>query len=126
MKSVFVTLLAVGVLTHAGTAMAQARTLEAFVTEANRVPLNPASAFRSDARRLMGEGNAAVRAVGAEIRAARQAGRTPPACPAGSIEVNPRQLLAFLNAIPQARRERMTPTDGIRAWMASRYPCPAA
>jgi hypothetical protein len=39
--------------------------------------------------------------------------------------MNPRQLLEYLNAIPQARRQRMTVTDGIRSWMASRYPCPA-
>lgn len=126
MKLVLAAAVAASILASAGSALAQARTLEAFVTEANRVPLNATSAFRSDARRLMGEGNAAIRAVGAEIRAARAAGRTPPACPTGSIEVNPRQLLAFLNGIPQARRQRMTPTDGVRAWMASRYPCPAA
>lgn len=126
MKFVLAAAVAAAILVPASTVLAQARTLEAFVTEANRVPLNPTSALRSDARRLMGEGNAAFRVVAAEIRTARDAGRTPPACPTGSIEVNPRQLLAFLNAIPQTRRQRMTPTDGVRLWVASRYPCPAA
>jgi len=101
-------------------------TLDAFVTRANRIPLNPLAALRPDARRLMNEANAAFTAVGAENRAARAAGRRPPACPPAEMQVNPRQLLAFLNAIPQARRARMTPTDGIREWMANRYPCPAA
>jgi hypothetical protein len=117
---------AAGLMLTASSASAQTRTLDTFVTEANRVPLNPTSAFRSDARRLMREGNAAFTAVGNEIESARAAGRTPPACPPERVSVNPRQLLDHLNAIPQARRLRMTPTDGIRSWMAARYPCPAA
>lgn len=102
-----------------------ARTLDTFVTEANRVPLNPTAMLRSDARRLAGEFRAAFGTIRTEVRTARAAGRTPPACPAGKVEVNPQELLRFLNAIPQAQRVRMTPTDGIRAWLASRYPCPA-
>jgi hypothetical protein len=107
-------------------ASAQTRTLDTFVTEANRIPLNPTSAIRSDARRLVREFNASMSAVGTEVRTARAAGRTPPACPPERIQMNPRQLLDYLNAIPQARRRQMTPTDGIRAWLGSRYPCPAA
>ena len=127
MRQVVAAAVAAFILLGAGSAAAQAgRTLDAFVTEANRVPLNPTSALRSDARRLMREVNAAFTAVGTEVRTARAAGRTPPACPAERMEVNPRQLLGFLNAIPQPRRLRMTPTDGIREWVASRYPCPAA
>jgi hypothetical protein len=105
---------------------AQTRTLDTFVTEANRIPLNPTSAIRSDARRLMREFNASMTIVGNEIREARAAGRQPPACPPDRVQMNPRQFLDHLNAIPQSRRQRMTPTDGIRSWMASRYPCPAA
>ena len=105
-------------------ALAQpARTLDAFVTEANRIPLNPTAMLRPSARRLAGEASEAFRVIGGEIRAARAAGRTPVACPADKIQVNPRQLLAFLNAIPQPRRARMSVTDGFRAWMADRYPC---
>ena len=127
MKSMIVAIIAASVLLPVEKAHAQSgRTLDAFVAEANRVPLNPTSALRSDARRLMGEANAAFRTVGAEVRSAREAGRTPPACPPGRIEVNPRQLLAYLNGVPQPRRMRMTPTEGIRGWVASRYPCPGA
>lgn len=126
MKSVLAAIAAACILVPAGIALAQARNLDAFVTEANRVPLNPTSALRSDARRLMREANTAFTTVGTEVRTARAAGRTPPACPPERVSVNPRQLLDFLNAIPAARRQRMSPTDGIRAWMASRYPCPAA
>ena len=111
----------------AGSASAQsAMTLESFVTRANRIPLNATAMLRPDAHRLKGEAERAFRTVGTEIRTARTAGRAPAACPPERIELNVRQLLAFLNGIPEARRERMTVTDGIRAWMRSRYPCPAA
>ena len=110
----------------AGAASAQSgMTLDAFVTRANRIPLNPTALLRPDAHRLKGEAERAFRTVGTEIRTARAAGRTPPACPPARIELDVRQLLAHLNGIPQSRRQRMTVTDGIRSWMTSRYPCPA-
>lgn len=110
----------------AGPALAQsAMTLDAFVTRANRIPLNPTAMLRPDAHRLKGEAERAFRTVGHEIEAARTAGRTPPACPPTQINLNVRQMLGFLNGIPEARRQRMTVTDGIRSWMASQYPCGA-
>ena len=108
----------------AGSASAQSgMTLESFVTRANRIPLNATAMLRPDAHRLKGEAERAFNAVGREIREARAAGRTPAACPPERIQLNPRQLLDYLNGIPQARRQRMSVTDGIRTWMASRYPC---
>lgn len=109
----------------APSAMAQSGpTLEQFVVRANRIPMNPLGALRPDAHRLKSEGEAAFGVVNTEVRAARAAGRRPPACPPERISVNPQQLLGFLNAIPQTRRTRMTVPDGIREWMADRYPCP--
>jgi hypothetical protein len=117
-------LVALGVLLAPGAVEAQnQRTLDGFLTEANRIPLNATSALRPSAHRLKGEAERAFSNVGREIRDARAAGRTPPACPPERIELNPRQMLDYLNGIPQARRQRMTVTDGIRSWMASRYPC---
>jgi len=108
----------------AGSATAQTgMTLDAFVTRANRIPLNPTAMLRPDAHRLKGEAERAFRTVGNEITTARSAGRTPPACPPAQINLNVRQMLAFLNGIPEPRRQRMTVTDGIRSWMASQYPC---
>jgi hypothetical protein len=108
----------------AGSGAAQSGgTLDSFVARANRIPLNPTAMLRPDAHRLKSEAEHAFEAVGREIRDARAAGRTPPACPPERINLNPRQLLDFLNGIPQARRQRMTVTDGIRAWRTSRYPC---
>lgn len=114
--------LAAAMLATAVTAQS-AMTLETFVTRANRIPMNPAAMLMPDAHRLKGEAERAFRAVGQEIRDARAAGRTPPACPTERISLNPQQLLAYLNGIPQARRRQMSVTDGIRSWMASRYPC---
>ena len=125
MKSAAVVLavaLAVGTPVFAQSTM----TLDTFVTQANRIPMNPLAAVRPDARRLVGVAGRAFDAVRSEIRAARAAGRTPAACPPERIRLNPRQLLDFLNTIPQPRRARMTPTDGIREWMAHSYPCPQA
>lgn len=110
----------------AGSAMAQSgMTLDDFVTRANRIPMNATAMLRPDAHRLKGEAERALRTVGNEIVTARAAGRTPPACPPERISLDIRQLLAHLNAIPQARRQRMSVTDGFRDWMAARYPCPA-
>ena len=111
----------------AGSAAAQSGpTLESFVTRANRIPLNATAMLRPDAHRLKGEVERAFGAVRGEVREARAAGQTPPACPPERISLNPQQLLDYLNGIPQARRQRMTVTDGIRAWLASRYPCPGS
>lgn len=125
MKQLASVLFLLGVLLAPGAAAARSdMTLDAFVSQANRVPLNPTSALRPDARRLMREANAGFAVVNTEIRADRAAGRTPAACPPEKMQLNPRQLLSFLNAIPQPRRARMTVSDGLRAWMVDRYPCP--
>lgn len=123
MRSILIAALAACLV--AGSAAAQSGpTLESFVTRANRIPLNATAMLRPDAHRLKGEVERAFGAIRGEIRQARAAGQIPPACPPESISLNPRQLLAYLNGIPQARRQRMSVTDGIRAWMASSYPCP--
>lgn len=108
----------------AGAALAQTpMTLDAYVTQANRIPLNPTSILRSDTRRLIRVTNESFEVIGRGIRADRAAGRRPAACPPEKIRMNPNQLLAFLNAIPQPRRAHMTVVEGLTAWMADRYPC---
>lgn len=108
----------------ASAALAQTpMTLDAYVTQANRIPLNPTAILRSDTRRLIRVTNESFEVIGRNIHADRAAGRRPVACPPEKIRMNPRQLLGFLNAIPQPRRARMSVIDGLTAWMADRYPC---
>lgn len=107
-----------------GSASAQAAmTLDSFVTRANRIPRNATAALHPDTYRVRRESERAVRAVLTEINDARAAGRTPPACLPSQTTLDANEGLAFLNRIPQARRQRMTVTDGVRAWFASRWPC---
>ena len=53
-------------------------TLEEFVVTANRIPMNPTSLLRSDARRLMRESEGAFKSVLGEMRTARRAGSRRP------------------------------------------------
>ena len=125
MRIVVIPALAAVILAAGPAATQTGADLDSFVARANRIPFNAAAMLRPDAHRLKGEAERAFSAVQREIRSARAAGRTPPACPPERIEINPRQVLEYLNGIPQARRRSMTVTDGIRAWMVSRYPCSA-
>lgn len=112
------------VVLFAGAAAAQsAMTLDAYVTQANRIPMNPTAILRSDTRRLIRVTNESFAVIRRDIRADRAAGRRPAACPPEKVQMNPRQLLGFLNAIPQPRRARMSVVEGLSAWMADRYPC---
>ena len=99
-------------------------TLEEFVTTANRVPMNPTSMLRADARRLMREGETAFKSVLGGIRADRAAGRPTVACPPERVSINTTRFLAHLNAIPAAQRRSMTVVDGVRHWTVATYPCP--
>ena len=116
---------AIAVLAIATPSVAQnpARTLDAFLTEANRIPMNPTAMVRPSARRLMNEASDAMSGVVREARAAQAAGQPNGACPPEKIQVNPRQLLGFLNGIPQPRRARMSVRDGFRAWLVDSHPC---
>ncbi|HRO32665.1 MAG TPA: hypothetical protein PLQ03_04555 [Brevundimonas sp.] len=101
------------------------RTLDAFVADANRIPMNATAMLRPSARRLMTEASTAMGAVVEEARTAQAAGRPNGACPPEKIQVNAQQVLRFLNAIPQPRRARMSVRDGFRAWLVDGYPCRA-
>lgn len=102
-----------------------ARTLDAFLTEANRIPMNPTALVRPSVRRLINEATTAMSSVVQEARAAQRAGRPTDACPPEKIQVNSRQVLTYLNGIPQSRRARMSVREGFRAWLADSYPCGA-
>lgn len=117
--------LIVGVAATLFATAASAMTVQEFLTTAAGIPRNPTALLRSDTRRLMNEVKTGFATVRREQDAARTAGRTPATCMPDKFSVNPDQLLARFNAIPATRRN-ITVTQGLREWMAVRFPCPAA
>ncbi|MBN8552803.1 MAG: hypothetical protein J0L52_07910 [Caulobacterales bacterium] len=105
-------------------AVAKAMPVSEFLAEAEDIPHNPSALLRSDARRLMGEAQAAFATVVDERRAAVAAGRTPGFCPpeGARFRISAEELLARLNSIPPSRRH-ISVTQAVREWMADRYPC---
>lgn len=105
-------------------AVAQAMPVSEFLAEAEDIPHTPAAMLRSDARRLMGEAQAAFTAVRDERRADLAAGRAPAFCPpeGGRMRISADEFLARLNSIPPARRN-ISVTQAVREWMVDRYPC---
>lgn len=106
-----------------GAAQTPARTLDAFVTEANRIPMNPTAMVRPSARRIMNEATDVMGSVVRDARTAQAAGRPNGACPPDKVQVDARQVLRFLNGIPQPRRARMSVRDGFQAWLVDLHPC---
>lgn len=104
---------------------ASAMTVQEFLTTAAGIPRNPTALLRSDTRRLMNEIKTGVTTLRREQDAARAAGRTPATCMPQKVSMDAGQLLARFNAIPAARRN-ITVTQGLREWMAVRFPCPAS
>lgn len=102
----------------------QAMPVSEFLAEAEDIPDNPSSLLRADARRLIGEVQAAFTTVRNERRAAVAAGRTPAFCPpdGARMRISADDLLARLNGIPPSRRH-ISVTQAVREWMAERYPC---
>lgn len=99
-------------------------TLEEFVTTANRIPMNATALLRSDARRLMREGETAFKSVLGGMRADQAAGRPTPACLPERVNINSTRFLAHLNTIPASQRRTMSVADGVRHWAIATYPCP--
>jgi len=103
---------------------AQAMPVSEFLAESEDIPHNPSALLRPDARRLMGEAQAAFTTVRDERRAAVAAGRPPAFCPpeGARMRISAEDFLARLNSIPPSRRH-ISVTQAVREWMAERYPC---
>ncbi len=123
-KTVFSALVMANMLALTSPAHAQdgAMTVETFLATAADIPRNPSSLFRSDARRLLREVQAATRTLRDQERRAREAGRTPATCLPPSVGLGADAIIARFSAIPPARRG-MTVTQAMREWMAEAHPC---
>lgn len=102
--------------------VAQAMTVQEFLTTANAIPQNPTALLRSDTRRLMGEFRGAVVTVRTEQNQAKAGGRQPATCMPDKVGFSPNAILSHFNAIPQSRRN-ISVTQAVREWMAHDYPC---
>ena len=116
--------LIVGVAATLFATAANAMTVQEFLTTAAGIPRNPTALLRSDTRRLMNEVKTGFTTLRREQDAARAAGRRPATCMPEKVSMDASQLLARFNAIPPARRN-ISVTQGLREWMAERFPCPA-
>jgi hypothetical protein len=83
--------------------------------------------FSSEAKKLMGELDAAAKATRAKQEADLAAGRRPAAClPAkGKARVDARELIAHLKTLPPPERARSLQA-GFTSYAARKYPCPKA
>lgn len=121
----------IGALALAAPALAAAQSmpLRSFLDRATRLEKKgPMALFhRGEINMMMTEMKGASAAVKAERQAAVAAGRPAAYCPpAGSkgVKMGPQQLLAELRTASAGLPATATTTDGFRAMLARRYPCP--
>ena len=129
-RAILLAAAAVTLTSAAAPVAAQTMPLDQFIERGTKLerkgPL--AMLHRSEIKLLMGEGRAAGELNRAERIADEKAGRKAAYCPPANAKaqnINPRQLLGELRAIPAAKRRGMTVRDGMRHLSAQRYPCPA-
>jgi hypothetical protein len=79
--------------------------------------------FSSDYRLLKNEVTASFTALRAERLAAERAGRRGAYCPPKKVAISTRELLAGLRAIPAAQRSQVEVKDGLRTFLARKFPC---
>jgi hypothetical protein len=108
-----------------GLARAQEMTVQQFLTRTERIPRNPLALLSPDVGRLKRVYEQALGSVVREQMMAQREGRRPATCIPSSFSTTNAEALAYFNAIPRQRREAMTVTQGVRSWMAQRFPCPA-
>ena len=106
---------------------AQAMPLPQFLAKATALEKKGAMAiFSGDLKLLKKEITGSAGQLRAERLAATKAGRKPAYCPpekGGGI--GSQELLTHFRSIPPAQRERMQVRDGMRSFMARKFPCPA-
>lgn len=108
-----------------GLARAQEMTVQQFLTRTERIPRNPLALLSPDVGRLKRVYEQALSTVYREQMLAQREGRRPATCIPSSFSMSDTEALGYFNAIPRQRREAMTVTQGVRGWMARRFPCSA-
>jgi hypothetical protein len=104
---------------------AQAMPVSQFLAKADALrKKGPLALLSSDYSLLKSEVNNSARALGAEQREARKAGRKPTTCMPGKISLGTDELLGSFRAIPPAQRG-MPVKAALAAFVNKKYPCPA-
>ena len=83
----------------------------------------PFALFTSEYRALKREAENAGDQLKAERVALLKAGRPTPYCPPETGSLGSSELLAAFRAIPPADRPRTSVKDGMRAYLAKKWPC---
>jgi hypothetical protein len=86
----------------------------------------PLALFSGDIKVLKAEIQGSAKAYGADVRAARKAGKLTHSCPpeGTTLSMNSNELLAYFNSIPAAQRS-MSVKTAFYGMMAKKYPCRA-
>ncbi|HEX8442212.1 MAG TPA: hypothetical protein VF631_01045 [Allosphingosinicella sp.] len=105
---------------------AQAMPLPQFLERATALEKKGAMAiFSGDLKLLQKEIAASAGALKTERLAAAKAGRKAGYCPpAKGVQIGAKEILTHFRTIPPAQRERMQVRDGMRHFMARKFPCP--
>jgi hypothetical protein len=109
----------------AGTS-AHAMDVATFLDKANALQRKGAMAiFSGEIKVVMGEINAATKALRAERLADVAANRHPKYCPKGGKGgLDQKELFAAMNSVPDHLRPRTQVKDALRTAFAKKYPCP--
>lgn len=121
-------LFAAGLLFIPATASAQSMNAQVFFKRATALQKKGVLAVFSggEMKALMNEGQAAGKAAGAAYDAAKRAGRPTRFCPPpGKRQMNSKEFMNRLSAIPQAERSRIDMTEATVRILTQKYPCRA-
>ena len=126
MKALAIALVAGGLLATAAPVpvLAQEVTVQQFMTRIDRLPPGPLALLSPDSGRLK-RGSSRAHSPPCSPSSSRRdrRGRRPATCIPDRFNMNSDEAFAYFNAIPRARRERMTVTEGARLWMTHKFPC---
>lgn len=114
----------VGILALAGAVPAAAMDVQTFLTKAETLQKRgPFALLSGDYKRLKAEAEKAGAELKQERVALLKAGKPTPYCPPEKGALGSSELLAGLRAIPAAQRPHTSVKDGMRAYLAKKWPC---
>ena len=103
---------------------AHAMPVDAFLAKAQALQSKGMLAmFSGDLKVLLDTIKADAAALRGERESAVAAHRTPPYCPPGPVNMDQKEIIAAMQAVPVANRPRTDTRTALRAHLAQRFPC---